>query len=132
MHKWYPTRAQSKKPARHHEDDEREMEDEDEIGQRAMDHDARLPSSVAQRQHIHIFPLGPASDLHLIPPLELRWLSRRSPGGQVARSITMVASRSRVSPCNRAARFVVLPIAVQIIRSTAWMLPTNASPVARA
>ena len=42
MHKWSPTPAQSKEPAGHHEDDEREMEDEDEIGQRAIDHDARL------------------------------------------------------------------------------------------
>jgi hypothetical protein len=49
---------------------------------------------------------------------------------QVAWSITIDASRSRVKPWSRAARFVVLPIALQIMRSTAWMLPTNALPVA--
>ncbi len=44
--------------------------------------------------------------------------------------MTTAALRSRVRLWSRAARFVVLPIAVQIIRSTAWMLPTKALPVA--
>ena len=39
------------------------------------------------------------------------------------------ASSWRVRLWSRAARFVVFPIAVQIIRSTAWMLPTKPSPV---
>ncbi len=45
-------------------------------------------------------------------------------------SITSAASRSRVRLWSRAARFVVLPIALQTRRSTARMLPTKASPVA--
>ncbi len=42
VHKRRPTPAQSEEPAGHHEDDEREMEDEDQIGQGVIDHDARL------------------------------------------------------------------------------------------
>ena len=48
----------------------------------------------------------------------------------VVSSMTMLASRSLVRFWSRAARLVVLPITPQIRRSTAWMLPTYARPVA--
>ena len=40
MQKGRPTPAQGEQPPGHNEDDEREMENEDQIGQGAMDHDA--------------------------------------------------------------------------------------------
>ena len=55
---------------------------------------------------------------------------RSRPQLRVASSIASAASSSRVSDCRRAARFVVLPIALQISRSAARMLPTKAGPVA--
>ena len=49
---------------------------------------------------------------------------------QVAASMTIAAFRLRLSPCSRAPKFGVLPIAVQIKRSTDWTVPMKALPVA--
>ena len=60
--------------------------------------------------------------------------TRSSPSSRAAArvfvSTTIAASSSRVSAWSRAARLVVLPSAVQMRRSAARTLPTNAGPVA--
>ena len=49
MHKRPPAPAESEEPAGHDEHDEREMEDEDEIGQGAIDQEAPLARDVSDR-----------------------------------------------------------------------------------
>ena len=106
MHKWYPTPAHSEQPARHHEDDEREMEDEDEISQRAIDHvmpACHLSRAKAARTHPHAatvpgLPPAPAARTYRQggDTLTRTWKSLREEAG-ANRKATIQGLRHRVA-----------------------------------